>query len=160
MGLQERIHTENAWRKGPGISDGMDVEHALLGSVQEQKNDGEYIPFAEAVAKAKEKQPNPFDRSKIIKDLRLKIAERCLDKEEAVKFYTAVGTALDVYHGVDAFFEQGGRRVTVDVSMREKESYKADVLLIVDMDEEGNVVVSPDEIEQVSKDIARRLTAQ
>lgn len=45
-------------------------------------------------------------------------------------FYTAVRTPLDVYHGVDGFFELDGIVVTVDVTMNSrKDSCKADVLV-------------------------------
>lgn len=160
MGLHERISLEKAWNKGPGISDGEDVERAVLGSPKKKEENNEYVPFQEAIRQVKEDQPSPFERSLIVKELRNKIAANCTDKTEAVKFFTAVGTPLDIYHGIDAFFEQGLRRVTLDISMREKRSFKADVLMKVDMDRDGNIIVEPIELENVARDIAQRLTTQ
>lgn len=80
-----------------------------------------------------------------------------MDTRTPVRFYTAVGTPLDVYHGVDAFFEQGGRIATVDVSLREKEMGKADVLLHVAMDDEGKVSLSEAEMKYAAHRIAEVL---
>ena len=41
---------------------------------------------------------------------------------------TAVGTALDHFHGVDAFMIWHGIVVTIDVSLRDKHDFKADLL--------------------------------
>jgi hypothetical protein len=156
MSLQEQFSHERAWRKGPGIASGADVESALFGSPRiprEERVDG-YLPFAKALDFVKQHQPGPLERSKTVKDLRSKIAELCMDTKTPVRFFTATGTPLDVYHGVDAFFEQGGRIATVDVSLREKEITKADVLLHASMDEEGKVSVSEEEMSYVAQRIA------
>ncbi|TSC69254.1 MAG: hypothetical protein G01um101456_272 [Parcubacteria group bacterium Gr01-1014_56] len=52
---------------------------------------------------------------------------------EAVKFYTAVRSAMDVLHGTDGFFEFHGFVVTIDVTMNpHKDSGKADVIICED----------------------------
>lgn len=156
MSLQESFSHERAWRRGPGIPAGADAESAIFGSPRisrEERNKG-YIPFDRAVDFVKEHQPNPLERSRTVSALRAKIAKLCLDTRTPVRFYTAIGTPLDVYHGVDAFFEQGGRIVTVDVSLREKEIGKADVLLHATMDNEGKVAVPEAEIEHAARRIA------
>lgn len=53
------------------------------------------------------------------------------DEWSQLRFYTAIGSALDHYHGVDAFFEFGGARVTMDITQNPaKESgYKADFII-------------------------------
>jgi hypothetical protein len=160
MSLQEQFSNERAWRnKRPGIAAGTDAESALFGSprVTQEEKAGAYVPFARAVEFVKERQPNPLERSKEIKELRSRIAELCLDTRTPVRFYTAVGTPLDLYHGVDAFFEQGGRIATVDVSLREKEIAKADVILLATMDEEGKVSLSKEEIDHAARKVAEIL---
>lgn len=69
-----------------------------------------------------------------------------------------MGTPLDVFHGVDAFFEQGRRRVTLDVTMREKEIAKADVIMHVGMDDDGRIVIDPAEMQRVAEAVATGLT--
>lgn len=159
MSLQESFSNERAWRKGPGIPAGSDAEFALFGSPRvpsRERIDG-YIPFGQALEFVKQHQPNPLERSRAVRDLRAKVAESCLDTRTPVRFFTAVGTPLDIYHGVDAFFEQGGRIATVDVSLREKEYGKADVLLLATLDEEGKVSISDAEMQQAARKIANVL---
>ena len=88
---------------------------------------------------------DPTDPSKeFAKDLRLEVCERFeLDDDEAdaVKFYSAVGTPLDLFHGVDAWMEidlgddRRGRfhvEVTLDATLNAsklREGHKADVIV-------------------------------
>jgi hypothetical protein len=159
MGLRARFQEEKAWNKEPGISDGDDAERALFGSVEAaaSRTDG-YVGYHDAVTIAKLNQPDVLKRSKLIKDLRAKVAELCQDTSEPVKFYTAVGSPLDIYHGVDAFFEQAGRRVTLDVSLREKDRHKADVLVNVGFKKDGALELPMSEFMRVADEVARRLS--
>lgn len=161
MGLHEKFSQEHAWRKGPGIADGADIEQAVLGMpiipLKERKDD--YMPYAEAVEYVKKYQPNALSRSRIVRDLRMRVADLCVDTDVPVKFFTAVGTPLDIYHGVDAFFEQGGKLVTLDISLRDKDEYKASVLLRVDFDSEGRPIAAADEMSRVAKVIAEKFNA-
>ena len=51
----------------------------------------------------------------------------------AVKFFTAVGSAMDLFHGTDGFFQFEGFIVTIDVTMNpNKDSGKADVIICED----------------------------
>jgi hypothetical protein len=162
MSLHERISHENAWRKSneaPTIAEGTDLEQALLGKPSVQSEEVEYMSFQEAADFVKEHQQNLPGRSRALRELRNEVAADCKDKTKPVKFFTAVGTSLDIYHGVDGFFEQDGRIATLDVSMREKESYKADVLLVASLDEEGNIVVDDEEIKHVAAKIAAKIDA-
>ncbi|MEX0651917.1 MAG: hypothetical protein WD509_02365 [Candidatus Paceibacterota bacterium] len=46
---------------------------------------------------------------------------------DEARFFTAVGTSLDVHQGIDGFFEFNGVVVTIDVTMNpDKETWKAD----------------------------------
>lgn len=47
-----------------------------------------------------------------------------------VRFYTAVGSALDIHEGTDGFFEFAGAVVTIDVTLNpKKEIAKADLVV-------------------------------
>lgn len=162
MGLEQEIFGQNAWegKRDPSkIKVGGEAERAIFGTVSEKFVDDEsrYISFDEALTWAKEHQPNLESRSEIASELRRLVANLCVKKDEAVKFYTSVGTPLDLYYGIDAFMEQGNNRVTLDVSLRDKDSFKADVLLKATIDEDGEVEVSEEEINAVAGQIAYRL---
>lgn len=61
-----------------------------------------------------------------------------------VPFYTAVGSALDIHHGIDGWFEFRGEVVTIDVTMNpEKMVAKADL------------VIHPDDLKRLSELAAR-----
>lgn len=153
---------KGAWEKGPRIAEGKDMERAALG-VPKNVGDGSYMEFKEAVDFIKNQdQPLPFDRPRIAKELRKYVAELCAknpsgNDSEPVRFYTAINSPLDTYHGVDAFFEQGNRRVTLDITMHAKDNFKADVVLIASLDEEGIPVVDDVEFERVANEIAEKL---
>lgn len=56
---------------------------------------------------------------------------------EQLRFYTAVGSPLDKFHGVDGWFETGDgnnmKMVTIDVTLNPNKSdgYKADIIFLV-----------------------------
>ena len=54
-----------------------------------------------------------------------------------LQFYTAVGSPLDYFHGIDCFFEFQGHVVTIDVTTNpDKDEYRADFILQRDTDEQ------------------------
>jgi len=104
-----------------------------------------YLPFEKAVGLAREFQPgDPTNPKKdFANDLRLAIIERLEerdllkpDNEDNVKFYSALGMPLDVFHGIDAFVEFTDRsgvthRVTLDETANPKKlegGHKADIV--------------------------------
>jgi len=98
-----------------------------------------YRPFREAARLAKENQPdgwNPEGPSKPrAAEFYRQVREGLEDAKvhERPKFYTARGSALDRYHGVDAIFELSGRDVTVDFTVNpHKTEYRADVVVGTD----------------------------
>ena len=109
MGLQEHISNAQSG-KLHGIQEGYDIERAVFGApvIPPRERKSGYVPFQESVTFVKEHQPDPLKRSPFVKRLRSMVVEDCADTTVPVKFFTAVGTPLDRYHGVDAFFEQGG----------------------------------------------------
>ena len=160
MGLHERFQNERAWSKGrPEVSTGADIEKAMFGAphIPRALRKDEYMSYAAALAYARDHQPNPLDRSKSLKELRAKILSLCSDTMQPMKFYTAIGTPLDTYHGIDAFFEQGSTTVTLDVSGREKENHKADVLIHARLNDDGELVCDSKEIDRVAREVAHRL---
>jgi hypothetical protein len=159
MGLQEQFSNERAWRKGPGIPDGADIERAVLGMpvVAPKERRDDYMPFRDAVEYVKKHQPNALERSKIVRELRERVVALCDNIEMPVKFFTAVGTPLDTYHGIDAFFEQNGKIATIDISLKDKEGHKADVLVKVAFDDEGRPQVNTQDVASAAVEIASRL---
>ncbi|MDD4931508.1 MAG: hypothetical protein PHG66_05195 [Candidatus Colwellbacteria bacterium] len=97
-----------------------------------------YMPFKDSVRNAMQRQPweDPSDPApRFASDLHCLLAEELgLDDYHDLEFYTSVGTSLDLYHGVDAFFrlKRGNTwmMVTMDLTMNpEKVEYKADVVV-------------------------------
>lgn len=154
MGVHERF--ANARNEVGGVREGLDIERAVLGAPSLPQNTTQpgYITFNAALDLVRKHQPNQLNRTPLATKLRGLVAERSNDSSIPVKFYTAVGTPLDHYHGIDAFFEQGNARVTVDVSAREKDIFKADILLHATLDRDGRVVITDEEMSRAAENIA------
>lgn len=85
---------------------------------------------------SKEDPTNP--KKDLLRDLRLEIIDALDDEKVTVEAYSALGTPLDVFHGIDAFLiiKQDGKEtvITLDATLREKklddqEGAKADILI-------------------------------
>jgi hypothetical protein len=107
-----------------------------------------YMKYRESMAWAINNQPDGWDPSdpplREANDLHSRVAlviEEIRGEEfdwSELKLYTSLHTPLDYYHGVDGFFEFGGRVATIDVTMNPNKvdemidperSYKANVIL-------------------------------
>ncbi len=130
---------------GIGMQHGRLLEHDLLGEVKipNELSDAEkrYMKYNEAVSWVKNHQPgestNP--RAPFANELRIELLDLLgLERPEQfnkVHFYTAVGSHLDYFHGVDAFFEFDADnnlpkgRVSLGVTLRDKsgDSLKTDI---------------------------------
>ena len=68
--------------------------------------------------------------SRTANDLHSHVAlELGLEDWSELKFYSALKTPLDLFHGVDGFFEFRGTVVTIDVTINiNKQKYKADLI--------------------------------
>lgn len=104
-----------------------------------------YVNFKDALELAKKFQPidktdpskEPVDpanpRAPLLRDLKEALVEQMDlsdDQADRLKLYTAVGSPLDKFHGVDAFVEYDGKIITLDITMRETEGEKkADVII-------------------------------
>jgi len=163
MGLSEQFARERGFKKVAAgeapVVPGSQVERALLGEVLPRaRNNDAYVPFKKAFVIALQNQPERTKESTFARELCSRIQQLCSDQETPVRLFTTVGSALDVYHGVDAIVAQGMRYVTVDVSMREKEYYKADVLICARMGDDGEVSVDEEELQHAAEACARKLT--
>lgn len=160
MSLQEQFSHDRAWRNGPGISDGSDIEIAILGkpSIPQNERIAYYMPYSAAIEYVRKYPPSPLGRSAIIKTLQGYVKSFVTNVAEPVKFFTAVGTPIDTYHGVDAIFSQGDAVATLDISMREKSVFKDDALLVVSFDNGGKPVASVAELETAARTIAETIS--
>ena len=125
-----------------------------------------YEPALDLVRKYGKQDPlnpaKPFSkelRQAVIEELGLETTEEM----DRVRFYSAVGTPADRFHGVDGWIEYDtpdGRRlvVTVDVTKNpNKESWKADVIIpeVTDPSESESEFLS--QAEQYAREITERL---
>lgn len=132
---------------------------------------GTYLPYNEAIELVKDCQP--FNPEKPGPDFAKKLHAAVKTYLEIVeplslKFFTAVNSHLDHFHGVDAFFEvstQDGRvvaRTTIDIKKYDPEKeIKADLLVV--MTEKEKEMYEKDEkayenkIDEEAKKIATKL---
>ncbi|MFZ2523396.1 MAG: hypothetical protein WAW92_03355 [Minisyncoccia bacterium] len=108
-------------------------ETELFGNLkfEKGKEQFEYIPRRAAFDAVREMQP--FDPSDPGPDFANAVHALIFEKLEIdadeLKYYTAVGSPLDVYHGIDAWFEYKGKIVTIDSTLRpDKDEHKADIV--------------------------------
>lgn len=103
----------------------------------------EYVPFRQAMARVRKSQPwDPTDPEPLVSSNLHAYVCLALGVEDwsEVALYTSIGSPLDRFHGVDAFFHFRGRVVTIDVTANpHKNSYKADVILSAEAIENGGL---------------------
>lgn len=110
----------------------LNPEHPLYKKAKQNKG---YLSFNDSLRLARESQVgDPSDpESGIANDFHAAVAETLKEDDyEKVRFFSALGTPLDVYHGVDGFFEHNGIIVTLDATInpnKDKDSIKADIIL-------------------------------
>ncbi len=75
-----------------------------------------------------------------------------------LKLYTAIGSPFDIFYGVDAFFEYGDAKVTLDITTNpHKTEHKADYIIHEDLlTDEGRQTASKVIADQLKKDLARQ----
>ena len=92
-----------------------------------------YLPYMDAMALAREFQPwDPTDpENRAGSDLHANVALALgLDDWFELSLYTAVNSPLDLFHGVDGWFEFNGRIVTLDLTRNPtKTSSNADIII-------------------------------
>lgn len=100
-------------------------------------------------------------KAPLAKDLRIELLDQLGIKDEEsdrVKVFTAVGTPLDVFHGVDAFVEIDGKVVTLDITLREDISAKrkADIIDATELPDPDDEKEAEEYLERV-KSIAKKV---
>ena len=125
-------------------------EQEVLGPCRLSWN-GDYTPFRESLRLVEKGQSgDPSDpESPTMNDLHALIAIALeIEDWSELRFYTALGSPLDQWHGIDGFFVFRGKRVTIDLTINpEKDGTKAD--LVVHQSE-------LDDLEGLAQKIARR----
>jgi len=121
----------------------------------------EYLSFRVAMLEIKKDQDSPESKidpsdpdKEFANDLHASIAEEMTPEDyERLRFYTAIDTVLDRFHGVDGFMEfdlDGGETIviTLDVTTNpNKLDYKADVIILIPS-EGVDRKVDPEEYEE------------
>jgi hypothetical protein len=133
---------------------GRDLEQEVLG-VAGSDEMPKYKDFRHAVDDAKLKQlargilsnsPQTEIARKLFHLVRRHLHKR--SDQRLIEFYVAIGSALDVYHGIDMFFKVRGKIVTLDLTRRvSKTEAKADILMTAEM-------IEKDQLDQLGKHIA------
>jgi hypothetical protein len=112
-----------------------------------------YLPYKEAFTFCKEHQPcgwNPTDPptragSNLYASIALKLEETIgeFDWEKELRFFSAIGSPLDVFHGIDGWFEFQGRVVTFDLTANtaKADGYKAKVILLYEDDDNSEITL-------------------
>ena len=117
------------------FQDGADFEVEVLGRSTIRFHG--YMCFEAAMQEVRKHQPAR-------KASAISAIEREFEKRgEKISFYTAVGSALDYYHGIDGFFVFRGMVLTVDVTLNpEKTVAKADIILGEEIRDPARAVVA------------------
>lgn len=110
-----------------------------------------YLSYQKSMKAVKNSQPgDPSDpKSRVAGDLFSHVAIALeLEDWKQLKLYTAIGSSLDHFHSVDAFFEFKGHVVTFDLTMEtSKDEYGADFILQYDTIKRGG-------LEEFGKEVA------
>jgi len=125
-----------------------------------------YLSFEKAVRLAKTFQPGDdptMPETKVAKDLLNAIADELgiepdSEEEQELKFYTAIGTPLDIKHGIDAFVEYKGKRVYFDVTKNPSKRFEDSTnerIIMEELPDYGDKTKRA-EYEQAFKKYARR----
>ena len=109
---------------------------------------GDYVPFRQSEQIARNHQPgDPSDPQGTIKVLFDLVAQAL--GSSSLKFFTAVGSPLDQWHRRDGWFEFGGRKVPIDVTMNGGKHGTRDTLII-----RPETLEDPGLLNQAASDIA------
>ena len=105
-----------------------------------------FVPFEKALELARKFQPfDPTHPNKpFARDIRISLLDLMINKgliteteenQDSVKFYTAIKTPLDTFHGIDGFIEfkdKDGKKysATFDLTLNsKKQGYKSDIIV-------------------------------
>lgn len=125
--------------------------------------DTQYLEYDKALEEVKNNQPwDPTDpKPRFANDLHAEVALELGLKDDwsELRFYTAIGSALDHYHGVDAFFEFDEARVTMDITKNPAKAsgYKAD--FIIGPEEVEYAIRRQEKAQEIADELQHRKTA-
>ncbi len=129
---------------------GVELERDVFGTFEQSPEfteafkkiatDTGYTHYEQAMALIRDHYPgDPENPEKeFANDLRLEIMDLLSSTASDVQFYTAVGTALDHFHGIDAWIEirnpqkKGAEIITLDVTLnkdKQETGHKADLII-------------------------------
>lgn len=140
-------HETHRWQEDSSVNvkAGQFFEQSVFKGCVDGNTDNirEYMGYKESLDWVREHQPkkdykNPetLDSGQL-SQLKSAVSSKLPNVDEVLKFYTAIGSSLDRFHGVDGFFELGDHIVTVDLTLDpDKVIAKADVVILAD-DENG-----------------------
>jgi hypothetical protein len=97
---------------------GTEIEEEIIGHALVSWN-GTYVPFKQSMRDVRANQPwDPSDpEPAFANDFHASVAVALgIEDYSELKLYTAVGSTLDVCHGIDCFFEFRGKIVTIDLT--------------------------------------------
>ena len=124
-------------------------EEATLGLCPAESHG--YMPWQEAAEQVRKHQPR--EKRPAAARLEQEVARRLGKFGTAVRFYTAVRSTLDQYHGVDGFFQLGRFVVTIDVTINpEKSAGRADLIIQADDFENLHVLAA-----RIVRELARKI---
>ena len=118
------------------ICSGSELEEALFGCSSKSRN--RHLPKStldHSLKHVKSHQHvygwNPRKpRTRAAKAMHTRVAKNLPHGRKELRLFVAIGSTLDAYYGVDAFFEYGGVIVTIDVTVsRHKDCPKADFIV-------------------------------
>jgi hypothetical protein len=126
-------------------------------------NENAYLPYQKSMDLVKKMQHSETPGALptlFAKDLYVAVARKLKIKELAeLRYFTAVNSPLDKYHGVDAFFEYLDKennkliQATLDITTNPEkgEDYKADVIMLVPGDGIDSKVDKKEYLEYINK---------
>lgn len=153
-----KFESSFGYRNKPGIQEGKDLEKGIFGSTNAEFESASYVPYKEAMQVVLESDPGPLSDS--ISELKSKVFNNISPESGYIRVRSALGTPLDIYHGVDAVMEYEGKIATIDVTSNPEKivsGAKADIILSATLDDDGIPQIDPNDMEQAAADISRLL---
>lgn len=149
-------HLERSAYRGPRIQEGNDAETAILGRVASASD--RFMRFDEAIQFVRNAKQVPPTLPHLA-DLRRRVASQLGLQPHQIRYYSAVGSPLDKYHGVDAILEANGRFATLDVTLRpEKTHSKSDATLLLQRRHDGGYEPDPTSLDETVRVLSAKLS--
>lgn len=130
-------------------------EEELFGTVENVEWDGGYVPFNKSLHMVIDHQPDGYDPTdpdrESANNLHAQTALALgLEDFSELKLYTAVGSPLDRYHGVDAFMKFKGMVITFDATLDKRKKVEAG-------DAKADFILTEDDVDDKFKKVAEEV---